>query len=172
MAPVLSFFILLALSRQGITWFIDGNNLVGHRGTPKDPNVVANKLIPVQAERIVLVFDGTRTDDDVSSTPPDAARTTTRVEELGTRFQRISLGSGLSADDYIQEEIQRIAMEDPRARIQVVTADRELRRQVRERSVVRHVVNPVTFWRRYLPRLTGMKGRSCDFAEDQSKDST
>jgi hypothetical protein len=136
---------LFAVGRQPTTWMIDGNNVLAHKGTPIDRDVLAQKLGPIRgAEEIVLVFDGR---------PGEA----TSVVSEGT-LRRVSLGEGLSADDYIQQEIIDLLETIPRRRIQVVTADRELRRSVLEQKpIVRGVVNPVTFWRRYLPRLCGLK---------------
>jgi hypothetical protein len=137
---------LFAVGRQHpTTWIIDGNNLLAHRGTPIDRDVLAKKLEPIRgAEEVVLVFDGR---------PGEA----TSVDSEGT-LRKVSLGEGLSADDYIQQEIADLLETMPRRRIQVVTADRELRRSVLEqKAIVRGVVNPVTFWRRYLPRLCGLK---------------
>lgn len=138
------------------TWFIDGNNLMGHRGTPKDPDTIANKLQPIQgADAVILVFDGGKGD-------------TTRTESLGS-FQRISLGEDdVSADDYILREIKALMDELPRRRVDVVTADRDLRRRVlASKPIVRSVVNPVTFWRRYLPRLSGLKQRKAEAEPDE-----
>jgi hypothetical protein len=135
--------------QQPTTWIIDGNNLLAHRGTPIDRDVLAQKLGPIRgAQEVVLVFDGR---------PGEA---TTSVESEGGTLRRVSLGEGLSADDYIQQEIISLLEAIPRRRVQVVTADRELRKSVLEQKlIVRGVVNPVTFWRRYLPRLCGLKSK-------------
>jgi hypothetical protein len=136
---------LFAVGRHSTTWIIDGNNVLAHRGTPGNRDVLAKKLEPIQrAQEIVLVFDGRPGEE-------------TSVESEG-KFRRVSLGQGLSADDYIRNEIADMLEAIPRRRVKVVTADRELRRLVLEqKSVVRGVVNPVTFWKRYLPRLSGLK---------------
>jgi len=149
---------LLALgSRPKVkqTWIIDGNNLMGHKGTPRDPDALTHKLQPIAADEVILVLDGRpNTETEI-------------ITEFGTssssNLQRVNLGQGLSADEYILEAIQ--ARNQPNAkrrdqvtRIQVVTADRKLRRAIRGiKPVVKDVVNPVTFWRRYLPRLCGYK---------------
>ena len=43
----------------------------------------------------------------------------------------------------------------PCTEVQVVTADKELRRICQRASA--KTINPVKFWRRYLPRLKGLK---------------
>jgi len=144
--------VLGARPKVGQTWFIDGNNMLGHRGTPKDADALAAKLQPIQgALAVILVLDG-------------RPGTTTQIETVpGTCFQRVNLGEGITADEYILDEIQaRNKPNSPRkeqaTRIQVVTADRKLRKTIRGiKPVVKDVVNPVTFWRRYLPRLCGYK---------------
>jgi hypothetical protein len=145
--PLLQAALFAVGRQQPTTWIIDGNNVLAHKGTPIDRDVLAKKLGPIRgAEEVVLVFDGR---------PGEA----TSVDSEGT-LRRVSLGEGLSADDYIQQEITNLLEAIPRRRIQVVTADRELRRSVLEqKSIVRGVVNPVTFWRRYLPRLCGLKSK-------------
>ena len=134
--------------RTGTTWFVDGNNLLGHKGTPKNAEILAQKLQPIQAESVVLVLDGQK-----------GGLAETDIQVQGT-FQKVMLGEGMSADDFIMDEIKAMlnAVPAERKRVQVVTADRELRSAVLSfKPVVRGVVNPVTFWRRYLPRLCGMK---------------
>lgn len=132
--------------KVGTTWFIDGNNLLGHKGTPKDATVLAQKLQPIQADAVILVLDGKK-----------GTHETTAIEVNGT-FQKVALGGDMSADDYIMTEIRAMLDAVPRRRVQVVTADRKLRSSVLDiKPIVRGVVNPVTFWKRYLPRLCGMK---------------
>lgn len=178
--------LLLALSsRPEKIWYIDANNLLGHRGTPKDPERLVRELRPIASsdQRVLVVFDGAKKDASADPSASESTLSTSTLEDstdpaLGVHFRRIALGPGLSADDFILRDIQSWDEElllppsrpssanRPRAmnssvRIQVVTADRELRRKVRSYSAVRAVVNPVTFWKRYLPRLSGAKrGRS------------
>jgi len=136
------------------TWFIDGNNLLGHRGTPRDADTLTTKLQPIRgAAAVILVLDGR----------PEITETQVVRGGDNNTFQRVNLPAGQSADEYILDEIR--ARNQPNAkmetRVQVVTADRQLRRQVLGiKPIVKDVVNPVTFWRRYLPRLCGYKRRS------------
>jgi hypothetical protein len=135
--------LLLAVTKHtAVTWFIDGNNLLGHKGTPKDRETIATKVKPIQAaERGVLVFDGQK------------GMIENRVEEDGV-FKSVYLREGVSADDFILDEIKALIPLRPRRKVQVVTADRALRKQVlRTKPIVYGVVNPVVFWKRYLPRL-------------------
>ena len=152
MKPLLPLLHLLAVGTRttpkvGTTWFVDGNNLMGHRGTCKDSNTLAETLKPIQgAEAVILVLDGRK-----------SGTAETSIDSDGT-FQKVSLGEGMSSDDFILHEIATLRDTDHLKRIQVVTADRKLRRLVLDiKPVVRGVVNPVTFWRRYLPRLCGYK---------------
>jgi YacP-like NYN domain len=132
--------------RVGNTWFIDGNNLLGHKGTPKDATVLAQKLQAIRGDAVILVLDGSKEGPIDSSITANAS------------FQNVLLGQGLSADKYIMDEIKSLRKQDPTRRVQVVTADRQLRAAVLDiKPIVKGVVNPSTFWRRYLPRLCGMK---------------
>lgn len=150
-APLITHLLALGTRpKTSTTWFIDGNNLLGHRGTPKDPDTLAQKLQPIRgAEAVILVLDGR----------PGAE---TSTETTGA-FQRVNLGEGSSADDYILGEIRarnrpNAPRQEQSTRVQVVTADRKLRKAVLGiKPIVKDVVNPVTFWRRYLPRLCGYK---------------
>jgi hypothetical protein len=169
-------FVLLSLSsRPEKVWYIDANNVLGHRGTPRDPDVLTRKLQQVVTStselRVVVVFDGNPASSGSDLQDGDAGTSSSLlVDQGGDRFQRISLGSGVSADDFILSAIQGLQDRHPNprsVRVQVVTADRELRRKVREHPVVRGVVNPVTFWRRYLPRLAGAKGRTTTSSSTQ-----
>jgi YacP-like NYN domain len=131
-------------------FYVDGNNLLGHKGTPKNRHDVAEKLKSVKGAEIVVVFDG------VKEGPKE-----TIIDTFGdlALLRQVALGEGISADSYIQEEIQDLLRSKmTRARIEVVTADRLLRRQVLDmKPIVRGVINPVVFWKRYRPRLTGLK---------------
>jgi len=120
---------------------------MAHKGTPIDRITLAKKLEPIQgADAVVLVFDGRPGDE------------TSKVSE--GILQTVSLGEGITSDDYIIQEVMDLVESIPKRRVQVVTADRELRRIVlKNKAVVHRVVNPVTFWRRYLPRLCGLKLR-------------
>jgi hypothetical protein len=165
-------------------WYIDGYNVLGHSGTPKDVASLTEKLQKMQptTNSVILVLDGKKirssqgnSDSAESSTASEdvdasASTATTRIETNGS-FQKVLLGDGLLADDYILDEIQLLfqphatASEDQQRRaqksiIQVVTADRKLRSEIlniKQPIKVRGVVNPVTFWKRYLPRLCGLK---------------
>lgn len=139
--------ILLAVSKHtAVTWFIDGNNLLGHKGTPKDRETIATQVKPIQAaEKVVLVFDGQK------------GILEDKVEEEGI-FKSVYLREGVSADDFIVNEIKALIPLRPRRKVQVVTADRALRKQVlHTKPIVYGVVNPVVFWKRYLPRLSLQK---------------
>ena len=132
---------------EGTTWIVDGHNLMGHKNTgKKDVNHLASNLQQIQnAEQILLVLDGRK------------GRSQTKVTEHDV-FSKIELAEGIVADDYILQTIKDYRDEGPYKKVQVVTADRKLRKTVLGiKPIVKGVVNPVTFWRRYLPRLQGKK---------------
>jgi YacP-like NYN domain len=140
--------VLFALDSQKLsetTWFVDGSNVLAHKGTPNDRETVRKQLSLMQgADAVILVFDGRRGDETIVAAKDDV--------------QNVYLGEGISADDYIYDAIEALLEKVPQRRVQVITADRELRQRVLEvKPIVRGVVNPHTFWRRYLPRLCGFK---------------
>ena len=119
-----------------------------------------------------------------SQTPPTLTDNTnnpvveTTIEILNTygTFQKVTLGTGMLADDYILNEIRAMehtnrhnpttttttsSLSTSRNVVQVVTADRKLRQQVLaiKPNKVKGVINPVTFWKRYVPRLCGLKNK-------------
>ena len=161
---------------QKTTWFIDGNNLLGHRGTPKDPNVIAEKIQAMETFSVSNDVNSTHHIDSIQLVFDDgkdqAPNTVSKERSAQGIFERVSLGGTMSADDYILQEIQKLQDEDLPARlrkVQVVTADRDLRAKVlrTNKPIVRNVVNPVTFWRRYLPRLSGLKKKPLQEEEDE-----
>lgn len=137
----------LAATKKPTTWLIDGNNFLGQKGTPRDPEVLVEKLKPIASvESLVLVFDGQ---------PGDS-----RSESSEGRFRHIKLEEGFSADDFILEEIESIAAESKLNRVKLVTADKRLRSfALGTRPTVKSVVNPKVFWRKHFPRMSGMKKR-------------
>jgi hypothetical protein len=139
---------LLTVGKKPTTWFIDGNNVLGAKGVTKDRDALADRLKPIEsAESVVLVFDGRPGDQ-------------TTIEEQGI-FKLVQLAEGISSDDYILEEIAAIVAASKTRRIELVTADRELRRlALGSRPGVKGVVNPSVFWKKYLPRMSGMKKRA------------
>ena len=140
-----------------VTWFIDGNNLMGHKGTPKDRETIADKVKPIQAAQgVVLVFDGKK-----------SGLTEDIVEEEGI-YKSVFLREGVTSDEYILREIKDLIPLRPRRKVNVVTADRELRRKVlRTKPIVNGVVNPVVFWKRYLPRLCLLKSDYANTPPDE-----
>lgn len=150
--------LLLAVSKHtAVTWFIDGNNVMGHKGTPRDRQGIARKVQPiVAAQQVVLVFDG------------QEGLEQDEITQEGI-FTNVSLRQGSSADDYILEQIKALIPQRPRRKVQVVTADRALRRKVLQtKPIVYGVVNPVVFWKRYLPRLCLLKSDYTNTSEEES----
>lgn len=140
--------LLLAVGKKPTHWYIDGNNLLAHANTAKDRDALIDKLQDVKGkEEVVLVFDGR---------PGEV----TSISQEGN-LRTVDLGENLKSDDYIQQEIQKF-LDDPilrrKHRVNLVSADRDLRKKsLSLKPMVRTVVNPVTFFRRYLPRMRGLK---------------
>jgi len=147
---------LLAFTRKPTTWFIDGNNVLGQKGTTNDRGKLADRIQPIRAagaESVILVFDGR---------PGQSLET---MEE--DNFRQVSLAEGVSTDSYILEEIERLVAESKSNRISVVTADRRLRQlALQNRPAVKVVVNPVTFWKKYIPRMSGLKKQKATAAAE------
>lgn len=135
-------------------FYVDGNNLMGHKVTPKNHQNIANQLYNISNAEIMLVFDGPKQKDDVETTITNIIQ---KIDTNNLLFQQINLGTGLSADEYIKDSIKEILLMKG-TKVEVVTADRILRREVLlMKPIVKGVINPVVFWKRYRPRLTGLK---------------
>mmetsp|Transcript_9386 Transcript_9386/g.26801 ORF Transcript_9386/g.26801 Transcript_9386/m.26801 type:complete len:170 (+) Transcript_9386:529-1038(+) len=148
-------------SRKSTTWFIDGNNLLAQKGTTRDAQSLADKLRPIKgygAEMLCLVFDG-REGQELDDT-------------VDGNLRIVKLAEGVTSDDFILEAIEGI-VNSPTSnsdRIQLVTADRGLRRlALTFRPNVKGVVNPLTFYKKYIPRMSGLKKRADD-PETESSD--
>jgi len=108
---------------QLLTWFIDGDNLWGSRSVPKEKTTIKEKLLDLRgSDGVYLVFDG------------KGRGLTENHVEATDMLQVISLAEGVTADDFIYEEIKGMLSSARDAKVQVVTADRELRRRVRFRT--------------------------------------
>jgi len=148
-APLVAAF---AASKGRTTWYIDANNLLGHKGTPRDAEGLQSRLQLVRGvEKVVVVFDGKESVNDETT--------------YEYPLEWAILKAGYSADDFIVDCITS----DPGRKVQVVTADRELRRRVLSiKPRVLGVVNPVTFWRRYIPRLCGLKSTKVEASTEST----
>ena len=126
-------------------YIIDGNNLLHSKGVPRQADVLTEKLKPIaEFEPVILVFDGR----------PGLERSET---EEGN-FRKVQLPEGMSSDDFILEEIATIGLESKDNRVKLVTADKRLRSKALQKGqIVKTVVNPVTFWKKYRPRMGGLK---------------
>lgn len=124
--------------------YIDGNNLMNQRKVTKGRDELAAKITGCRQGKMVLVFDG-REGEAPTSGGSDPQVVVTRGETEGTHRE--------TADQWIVRELS--AAQEKYARIEVVTADRALRRECQLEGV--KTINPSKWWRRYLPRLKGLK---------------
>ena len=145
--------LLLALSKSHTTttWFIDGNNLYGHKGIPKNREGIRTKLQEINQRNtnVVLVWDGKK----------GVQGGYTSKEKETAFFTTITTREGLTADEYILSEIKAILESGVTGHdVQLVTGDRELRRlALATKTICTNAVDPVVFWKRYRPRLAGFK---------------
>ncbi|KAL3896634.1 MAG: hypothetical protein SGARI_007121 [Bacillariaceae sp.] len=141
--------------KRPTTWLIDGNNFLGQKGTPRDGDVLAERLQPITteaAQQVVLVFDGRsgQLDRQEQKTGHDGK----------SMFRQVQLKEGEIADDFILETIREIHEDNKMNRVKLVTADKRLRAAaLSTRPTVKSVVNPKVFWKKYLPRMSGQKKR-------------
>jgi YacP-like NYN domain len=150
-------------SRHSV-WYLDGYNLLAHKGTcRKDPDVLLKHLLPITQSRtgnsqrtVYLVLDSheehaTTTLHAMDCDDTDNASKTDQLVQVVVRAEE-------SADAFIVRHVTQLP--PGLHRVHVVTADRELRQRVLQqqgRSNQIQVIHPVTFWKRYLPRLSGLK---------------
>ena len=124
--------------------FIDGDNLMMHRKVTKGREDLTAKLAGIRGGRTVIVFDG-RKGEVASETGSDPYVVITAGGcEDGSALRQ-------TADEWIERALD----EAPETSIEVVTADRNLRRLAHQAKA--KTINPSKFWRRYLPRLKGLK---------------
>lgn len=124
---------------------IDGDNLMAHRKVTKGRDELAAKLAGIRGIRAIIVFDGRRGEaaSDIGSNPRVVV-TYGGEDETGEDRE--------TADEWIGRELDGVPH---RALVEVVTADRNLRRLAHASKV--KTINPSKFWRRYLPRIKGEK---------------
>ena len=135
--------------------FVDGNNLMMQRKVTKGREMLAEKLKGIRNAKLTLVFDGKPGEDALES------GTDPRV--VVTAGGNVDDGQGrVTADEWILHELSSIPRRE--VAIEVVTADRFLRRKVQMCKV--KTINPVKFWQRYLPRLKGLKN---DYSNERKK---
>ena len=140
---------------------------MSHRKVTKGRDALRDKLAGIRGSSVTLVFDG-----KAGETESDDGGTNPRM--VVTNGGDAATGEGReTADEWISREMA--SFPDRRALdIEVVTADRYLRRLAHECKA--KTINPSKFWRRYLPRLKGMKSdysnvpgageRGSDFVQD------
>jgi hypothetical protein len=135
----------LGRSKKQSHYIIDGNNLLHSKGIPRQADVLTEKLKPTATtDTVILVFDGR----------PGLERS--EIEE--GNFRRVQLEEGMSSDDFILDEITSIGADSKENRVKLVTADKRLRSKALSKGqVVKSVVNPITFWKKHRPRMSGFK---------------
>jgi hypothetical protein len=125
--------------------FIDGNNLMAHRKVTKGRDELAAKLAGIRPAKVTIVFDGKRGEaESDSGSNPRVVVTRGGEEESGEDRE--------TADEWIDRALCDVTAD---TMVEIVTADRELRRFAQMARV--KTINPRKFWRRYLPRLKGLK---------------
>jgi len=153
--------LLLAMGKSRLTFFIDGNNMYGHKGIPKNREAIKEKLLEINQRNteVVLVWDGNK----------GVQGGYTSKEKDSDMFTTIITKEGLTADEYILSEIKAIVESGVRDHeVQIVTGDRELRRlALASKKICTNAVDPVVFWRRYRPRLAGLKLRKEESDDDE-----
>ena len=119
------------------------------RKVTKGREALCGKLSGIKNGRIIVVFDGKAGEAFQTTTDGDG------IEMVITAGGDSETGAvRLSADAWIIEQMQQA----PEPRIEVVTADKELRRMANAmKGLSVKTINPVKWWRRYLPRLKGLK---------------
>jgi hypothetical protein len=151
--------------KRPTTWLIDGNNFLGQKITPKDGEILAQRLQLITteaADQVTLVFDGKKGE-------------TTRQDSLeGPMFRRVQLEEGKIADDFILELISESSKASKSNRVKLVTADKRLRAlALSTKPTVKIVVNPKVFWRKYVPRMSGQKKRmKAAFSDDEKQETS
>lgn len=138
--------------------FVDGNNLMMQKKVTKGRQRLAQKLGGPRSDEMVLVFDGK---------PGEAFQVVGSNPQVVITEGGSEQGDGrVSADEWILEQLAEL---EKGQRAEVVTADKWLRRQVRLVSTAK-TINPLKWWRRYVPRLTGLKGPTADFTPGTNAD--
>ena len=123
--------------------YIDGNNLMAHRKVTKGRDALAAKLQGIRPAKVTLVFDGKRGEQENEyGSNPRIVVTRGGEEDSGEDRE--------TADEWIARQLV-VASRD--VDIEVVTADRQLRRVAHSAKV--ETINPAKFWRRYLPYAHG-----------------
>lgn len=162
--------LAMLVGRKPTTWFLDGDNILAARGTPRQADALVEKLEPVAySDSVVLVFDGKKpsADDDGASEPSERKVVVSGASGL---FRHVHLEEGMSADEYILDEIENLSAESKTHRVKLVTADKKLRRSALSiRPTVKTVVNPVTFYKKHRPRMAGLKKRDEDDEEGRQE---
>ena len=124
-----------------------GRAQMSHRKVTKGREALRDKLGGIRGCSTILVFDGRKGEAESSiGTNPQVVITAGGDEETGEGRE--------TADEWISKTIEA----SPARRdleIEVVTADRFLRRIAHSSKA--KTINPSKFWRRYLPRLKGLK---------------
>jgi hypothetical protein len=116
------------------------------KGIPRQADILTEKLKPTATtDKVILVFDGR----------PGLERS--EIEE--GNFRSVQLEEGMSSDDFILDEITSIGAADSKEnRVKLVTADKRLRsKALLKGQIVKSVVNPITFWKKHRPRMSGFK---------------
>ena len=133
------------MQRSRAVIYVDGNNLMAQRKVTKGREALAARLAGVRGAEVVLVFDGREGESHVESGHDPRVVVTSGGE--GSERE--------SADEWIVEQLYGGTSPSRTTDVSIVTADKLLRREAQRAAAA--TINPVKFWRRYLPRLKGLK---------------
>ena len=143
--------LVTATDQRTRTWVVDGNNLMYSSGVPFDREIIVEELSkcasPLDSQqeilsKVFLVFDG-GADEGFQSR-----------SFAGKHFQYlVADGKGRKKDRADDLIVEYAALQSTIGDMQVISADKELAKRIREVRKGVSFVHPPKFWKQYLPIL-------------------
>jgi hypothetical protein len=156
--------------------------MLGAPSIPKNVDTLFQAFGQIRPkDSVFLVLDGPKKkkNDEEEESAASSSSSSSPCETVLGSCTRIELPSQVSADEYIITQIKQLQLEqttnnnNSKLSVHVVTADRDLRKRVlsiqKPKKVVDTVINPVVFWKRYVPRLSGYPKRTQKQQQEQEK---